>query len=81
NQNISLSNCIHDLHRCGIGTNYHDHFKTLACDYLPVLRVLASGENSRQTVSTKRRFLHYFDRISLFLRPSTKEFLAKSHFL
>ncbi|CAH8535799.1 unnamed protein product [Schistosoma bovis] len=78
---LSLSKCVNDLNRCGIGTNCHDHLKTLACDYLPVLRLLASGENSRQIVSTKRRFLHYFDRISLFLRPSTKEFLTKSYFL
>ncbi|KAK4471756.1 hypothetical protein MN116_005155 [Schistosoma mekongi] len=78
-QGLSLAKCVHDLNRCGIGVGCHNHSKRLACDYLPALRVLACGEKFRQEVSTKRRFLHYFDRISLFLRPSTREFLAKSH--
>ncbi|CAH8546877.1 unnamed protein product [Schistosoma rodhaini] len=56
-QSLSLSKCVNDLNRCGIGTNCHDHLKTLACDYLPILRLLASGENSRQIVSTKRRYV------------------------
>nr|CAH8848816.1 unnamed protein product [Trichobilharzia regenti] len=79
-QTVSLAKCISDLNRCGIGGNRHDQMKTTVCDYLPMLHILASGECSKQVVSTKRRFLHYFDRISLFLHPSTREFLAKFHF-
>ncbi|CAH8848905.1 unnamed protein product [Trichobilharzia szidati] len=79
-QTMSWSKCISDLNRCGIGGDRHDQMKTTVCDYLPILHILASGEYSRQVVSTKRRFLHYFDQISLFLHPSTREFLAKLHF-
>ncbi|CAL8069991.1 unnamed protein product [Calicophoron daubneyi] len=50
--------------------------KSLACDYLPCLRKIASGEAVRQTSSTKRRFLHYFDRTGIYLRNSTRQILS-----
>ncbi|TGZ74629.1 hypothetical protein CRM22_000830 [Opisthorchis felineus] len=54
--------------------------KSLVCDYLPYLRTIASGEAACQAVSTKRRFFHYFDRISLPLRKSTRDLLAIQSF-
>ncbi|KAF7255782.1 hypothetical protein EG68_07283 [Paragonimus skrjabini miyazakii] len=51
--------------------------RELACDYLPCLRLIASGEVTKQEVSTSRRFLHYFDRINLFLRRSTRDKLCR----
>ncbi|CAH8533028.1 unnamed protein product [Heterobilharzia americana] len=79
-QIVSWSKCISDLNRCGVGANRCDQLKSIVCDYIPILRTLTSGEHSRQAVSTKRRFLHYFDRISLFLCSSTRKFLVESHF-
>ncbi|KAG5445218.1 ATPase AAA domain-containing protein 5 [Clonorchis sinensis] len=54
--------------------------KSLVCDYLPYLRTIASGEAACQAVSTKRRFFHYFDRIGLTLRKSTRDLLATQSF-
>ncbi|KAF6776466.1 hypothetical protein AHF37_03611 [Paragonimus kellicotti] len=47
--------------------------RELACDYLPCLRLIASGEVTKQEMSTSRRFFHYFDRINLFLRAHTRD--------
>ncbi|KAF5398105.1 hypothetical protein PHET_08618 [Paragonimus heterotremus] len=51
--------------------------RELACDYLPCLRLIASGEVTKQEMSTSRRFFHYFDRINLFLRRSTRDKLSR----
>ncbi|THD20338.1 hypothetical protein D915_008867 [Fasciola hepatica] len=54
--------------------------KAMALDYLPCLRIFASGEATKQAIANRRRFFHYFDRISLHFNPWIRLTLTKPVF-
>ncbi|CAH8625928.1 unnamed protein product [Dicrocoelium dendriticum] len=55
--------------------------RSMASDYLPFLRTIASGETTRQSICSKRRYLHYFDRIGLGLHRSVRSLLCTPTFV